>query len=300
MRKYIITLLILGLACVLLADVHADAGKYGYQFLNIPPNPVSMALAGRGIHYDSNHTNWLWQPASAAVDRDKSLSASHSTWIGDTAYSSLVYSYSKRSSHFGLGLINLSYGEIEKRDETGLLIGHYNPSDINVRGNYALRLNPSLYLGGNLGVIYEKLDTASSLALNSDLGVTFLPPVKDNRMSFAVRNLGIANKTDEERVKLPLSMDLDLYQGVTLGEQKLGVEASFVKAVDEDLRIALSTELQLMQKLYLRAGYKFNTDAESFSVGMGLELFRIAIDYGYVPFSKGLNDVHSFGLSYQF
>ncbi|MDY0325373.1 MAG: PorV/PorQ family protein [Candidatus Cloacimonadaceae bacterium] len=300
MKRYIIILLTIGLAWALMADVHSDAGKYGYQFLNVPVSPVSLALAGRGIHYESNHTSWLWQPASAVVERDKSLSASHSAWIGDTAYSSLVYSYSTRSSHFGLGLINLSYGEIDKRDETGLLIGHYNPSDINVRGNYALRINPSFYLGANLGVIYEKLDTASSLALNSDLGTTWLPPVAGSRVSFAVRNLGISNKTDEESIKLPLSLDLDLYKSLALGGQELGLEASVIKALDEDIRIALSTELQVLQKLYLRAGYKFNTDVESFSVGMGLELFRIAIDYGFAAFSEGLSDVHSFGLSYQF
>lgn len=300
MKKYIVTLLIGVLAWALIADVHSEAGTYGYQFLNIPVSPVSMALAGRGIHYDSNHSSWLWQPASAVVERNKSLSASHSTWIGDTAYSSLVYSYSTRSSHFGLGLINLSYGEIEKRDENGLLIGHYNPSDTNIRGNYARRLSPSLYLGANLGIVYEKLDTASSLALSSDLGTTWLPPVVGSRMSFAVRNLGISNKTDEKREKLPISLDLDLYKELPLGERKLGMEASFVKAMDEDWRIGLSTELQIMQSLYLRGGYKLNTDAESFSVGMGLELFRIAIDYGFAAFSEGLSDVHSFGLSYQF
>lgn len=300
MKKYIITLLIAVLAWTLIANVHSEAGRYGYQFLNIPVNPVSMALAGRGIHYDSNHSAWFWQPASATVERNKSLTASHSTWIGDTAYSSLVYSYSTRSSHFGLGLINLSYGEIEKRDETGPLIGHYNPSDTNIRGNYALRLSPNLYLGANLGVVYQKLDTASSLALSSDLGSTWLPPLAGSRMSFAVRNLGISNKTDEKREKLPISLDLDLYEGITLGRGELGMEASFIKAVDEDLRIALSTELKPMQSLYLRAGYKFNTDAESFTAGMGLKLFRIAIDYGYVAFSEGLSDVHSFGLSYQF
>ncbi|MCB5261268.1 MAG: PorV/PorQ family protein [Candidatus Cloacimonetes bacterium] len=300
MKRYIIILITLGLAWALMADVHPEAGNYGYQFLNIPINPVSMALAGRGIHYDSNHGDWLWQPASAAVNRDKSLSASHSAWIGDTAYSSLVYSNSTRAAHFGLGLTNLSYGEIEKRDETGLLIGHYNPSDLNVRGNYALRLAPSLYLGANLGVIYEKLDTASSLALSSDLGTTWLLPVEGSRMSLAVRNLGLSNKTDEIREELPLSLDLDLYKKLSLGEQELGLEASVIKAVDEDLRFALSTELQFLQRLYLRAGYKFNTDAESFSAGLGLKLFRISIDYGFAAFSEGLSDVHSFGLSYQF
>jgi hypothetical protein len=300
MKKYIVMLMLVALGCTLMADVHSAAGEYGYKFLNIPINPVSMALAGRGIHFDSNQADWLWQPAAATIDSRKSLSAGHSTWIGDTAYTSLVYSYSQRRSHFGLGLINLNYGELEKRDETGLLIGHYNPSDINIRGNYARRLNPNLYLGMNMGVIYQKLDTASSLGLSTDLGTTWVPPIHNSKLSFAVRNLGISNKTDEENVKLPLSLDLDLYKGMDLGAQHLGFEASLVKALDSDLRLALATELRLMNSLYLRAGYKLNTDAEGLTAGLGIKLARFGIDYGFAAFNEGLDDIHSFGLSYHF
>lgn len=300
MKQYILTLLIIALACTLMADVHSAAGEYGYKFLNIPVSPVSIALAGRGIHYEANQAAWLWQPAAGSAYSRKSFSASHSAWIGDTAYTALAYSYAKRNSHFGLALINLDYGELEKRDETGTLIGHYNPADINIRGNYARRLSPNLYLGMNLGVIYEKLDTASSLGLSTDLGSTWLPPVRDSKLSVALRNLGISNKTDAENISFPLSMDLDLYKGLDLGNQHLGFEASLVKALDEDILMTLSTELALLDIVSLRAGYKFNTDAEGLSAGLGIRISRFAVDYGFAEFNEGLDDIHSFGLSYHF
>ncbi|MDI3504356.1 MAG: hypothetical protein PWP64_1292 [Candidatus Cloacimonadota bacterium] len=300
MKEFILTLLIIALAGTLMADVHSAAGEYGYKFLNIPVSPASIAWAGRGINYEANQAAWLWQPAIASAYSRKSVSASHSTWIGDTAYTSLVYSFSQRCSHFGLALINLDYGELENRDETGALIGYYNPADINIRGNYARRVSPNLYLGMNLGVIYEKLDTASSLGLSTDLGGSWLPPLHDSKLSVALRNLGFSNKTESENIKLPLSMDLDLYKGLALGNQHLGLEASLGKSLDEDVRLTLSTELALLDIISLRAGYKFNTDAEGLSAGLGIRFSRFAVDYGFAAFNEGLDDIHSFGLSYHF
>lgn len=300
MKRYIIILLALMLGLVLQAEVHSNAGKYGYKFLDIPVSPVSMALAGRGIHSPANSSAWLTQPAATCMQNAKSAAVSHSAWIAETAYTTAWYSNARRSSHLGLAWRNLNYGDIEKRDETGFLIGHYQPVDIAVNGNYAHRLNPYLYAGVNLGVIYQKLDTASSLAMATDLGFTALPPLKDSAVSLAARNLGVANKTDLEAAKLPFSFDVDMYKGFELGQQHLGLEAGVTSAVDSDLRYTLSAELKLVERLYLRGGYKLNYDAESFTAGMGIELSRFVIDYGFAAMDKGLGDVHSFGLRYNF
>lgn len=299
MKKYILALAVMTLIWALGAEIHSNAGEYGYQFLNIPVNPVGLALAGRGIHSQANQASWIWQPASSAAERGRSVGASHHIWISDTAYSSLAYSNSNRKSHLGLALINLSYGKIDKRDETGLLIGEYSPADLAVKGNYSLRLYPSIYLGMNLGVLYQKIDTASSLGIFTDLGSTWLPPIKDSKISVAVRNLGVSNKTDEERVDFPHSIDLDIYKGITLGEQHLGIEGSLRKAVDDHTRLSVSAELCLLQSLFLRAGYQ-SADAAGLSAGAGFQISRFAIDYAYGSFDEGLQDVHSFGLSYHF
>ncbi len=300
MKHYIFALLLMTLACTMNAEIHSEAGEYGFKFMNIPINPVSSALAGRGVHSSANIGSWILQPASSAMHSYKAANASHSTWIGDTAYTSMMFSHARRSSHIGLALRNLSYGEIEKRDETSLYLGTYSPTDIGVSGNYAQRITPSLYVGANLHLAYQKLDTASALALATDLGITTLTPLKDSRLSFAMRNLGISNKMDEERVRLPHSFELDFYKGFSLGEQYLGLETGLVIPPDADLQGHLASEITLMERLSLRAGYKFNTDTAGLSAGFGLSLASFNIDYGFAVYTEGLGDVHSFGLSYRF
>ena len=290
----------IALAVCLVAGNTDTGSDYGYKFLNIPINPVSNALAGGGLNSSSNPAAWLWQPASSAMHSHRSASVSHSNWIGDTAYTSVLYSYARRSSHIGLALRNLSYGEIEKRDDVGYLLGHYSPSDIAVSGNYALRLSPNLYAGANLSVAYETLDTASSLALFTDIGVSAITMFKDSRISAAVRNLGFGGKMDKETVKLPISYDVDAFKGFEIGEQYLGIEAGISLPADAEIQPRLAAEFKLMDLLSLRAGYRFNHDSTDLSTGIGLNISSFVIDYAFVPYTNGLGDVHSFGLSYRF
>jgi hypothetical protein len=300
MKRYIWILPIVLLCSNLMAEVHSQAGDFGYKFLNIPATPLSLSMAGLGFYSAGNNGAWIMQPANSAMHSDKSASASHSTWLGDTAYTSLIFSHAKRSSHIGLAIRNLSYGEIDKRDETGTLLGTYNPADVGISGNYALRLTPSLYAGANLSVAYQKLDTASAMALVADLGVSTRTLLKDSQVSIALRNLGISNKMDEESIKLPYSIDLSVYKGFRMGEQHLSLEGAVIAPPDADPQLMFATELTLLERLNLRAGYKMNSDSSALSAGFGVNISHFNLDYGFAPYEEGLGDVHSFGLSYHF
>lgn len=299
MKKYILFWLLL-IAVSLYADIHSAAGTYGYKFLNIPVHPVSVALGGRGVHNTANNLAWLSQPAVSCIELGKSAGAAQVNWIGDTSLSSAYYSNSNRSNHIGFAFRNLNYGEIEKRDDTGFLIGNYNPVDISVMGNYSSRLGAAFYLGINLGVMYQKLDTASSLGVNSDIGVSILPPIEESKVSLSLRNFGSATKTKDQSELLPYSFELDFFKAFDVMNQKLEIEVSGIKSADSDLRMVLGAELKLMQHLALRTGYKFNYDAENLTAGLGISISRFQIDYGYAAFNEGLMDVHSFGIRYNF
>jgi hypothetical protein len=58
--------------------------------------------------------------------------------------------------------------------------------------------------------------------------------------------------------------------------------------------------VKLLERVSLRGGYKFNFDAEGLTAGLGIAISRFVIDYGFAAFEEGLEDVHSFGLSYNF
>jgi len=171
---------------------------------------------------------------------------------------------------------------------------------MDLMGNYALRVTPSIYAGVNLGLAYEKLNTDSSLGLHGDLGITWLPPVKDTKFSLSGRNLGISSTMNEERTIFAPSIELDISKGFDFDSSILVIELSGIKAIDEYWKGALSAELTLYDLVSLRAGYKLNYDAEDLTAGLGFRWKQVSVDYGWAAFSSRLNDVHSIGISYNF
>ena len=300
--KNLLLTIVLALAAfsALPAGIHGHAGEYGYQFLDVSSNPVALGLAGRGIGSGSDLAAFLRQPAASALSSHRALGASHMLWLEDTAANNLYYSVSDRRTHFGLALRTLDYGVLEIRDENGELLGSYSPLNVDLLGNYALRVSPSLYAGINAGIAYEKLNTDSSYGLHTDLGITWLTPVQDSRFNLAVRNLGFSSAMNEERTLFPVSLEMDLSKKFELGENSIEVELSGIKSIDENWKGALSAEFNLHGLALLRAGYKINHDAEDLTAGLGLRWKSLGIDYGWATFSSQLSDVHSLGLSYHF
>ena len=300
MKRFCLISILVGLGLCLSAGVHENAGSYGFKFLQNPTNPVSLSLAGRGSGFVSNPAGFVHQPASQVLHRHSIVSASHTLWLVDTKFTNVSYSISDRKQHFGIILRNLDYGEVENRDDAGVLIGYYNPVDINLMANYSLRMSPSSYFGVNAGILYEKLNTASAYGMNCDLGYTFLPPIRDSRISFAVRNLGFTSKMNEERIDLPVTLELELNKDFGFDNAKINLGAFAIKADDEDVKGALAGEVEINEIFFIRAGYKLGYDAEDITAGFGVKVMGIGIDYGWASYTRQLDDVHSLGISYRF
>ena len=299
LSKALSILLLCGWA-ILSAGIHDNAGSYGYQFLNISSDPVNLALGGRGIHASMDHNAFARQPAIGSVNSHRTLGASYLAWLDDTGYNNLYYSYSNIRSHFGINLRNLDYGSIEKRDDTGALIGYYHPSDLSLMANYAMRLSPSSYLGFNGGIMYQKIATASAIGFHTDLGYTWLPPVTDMHLSMAVRNLGISSKMDAAAPKLPISLEVDMGKKWDFEQVDLTLELGGIKTVDTDIKGVVGVQVGVMQMLSLRGAYKINYESQNLSAGIGIKINKLDLNYGWAGFQDGLNDVHSFGVAWRF
>lgn len=301
MKRYIYLIVIMLVTLgALHAGIHDNAGSYGYKFLNIPTNPVALALGSRGIHVNADYAAFINQPAIGSVESHRTLGVAHTAWLDDTRYNTLFYSLSDRKSHFGIAMRNLDYGELEARDDTGVLIGYYSPLDMSLMGNYAYRLGPATYFGVNLGVMYQKLNTDSSYGVHADAGVTILPPIKDSRLSMSLRNMGTSSAMNDIRTPMPTSIEIDFSKVYRFDESALTIETSAVKVLDADWKGVVSAEMDILGKAQLRGAYKINHDAESISAGIGIRIKSISIDYGWAAFTNQLNDIHSFGIGYRF
>lgn len=300
--RYIVPLMLLALLPFALAAVNPNAGEYGFQFLQIPANPVAAALAGTGI-YGSNFAGaFMHNPAANLMDERFSLSVQHTLWLVDTSYSQLIYSNGRRERHFGLAARILDYGKIDTRDDSGNIIGNYHPLDLNLMANFAWRLFPDHLIGVNTGLVYEKLDTASSYGLSADVGYLFLTPITNAIYFASVKNLGITSKMNEETINLPLTFETGLGYSLTEANwaDKIALQLAISKALDTDVRVSAATEISLLNTLDLRLGYKLFTDEEGLTAGIGINWQNLNVDYGWSVNSERLNDTHSFGITYNF
>ena len=50
--------------------------------------------------------------------------------------------------------------------------------------------------------------------------------------------------------------------------------------------------------MILRGGYKFNYDTEGLTLGAGLKLKGLGVDYSYCSYGEYLSAVHRFSLSF--
>jgi len=285
---------------MVMTAINPNAGEYGFQFLQIPISPVATALAGNGIYANAYSGAFIFNPAANLMDERFSLSMQHTLWLVDTNSSQIVYSKGNRNRHFGLVGRILDYGQLDTYDDTATLIGNYHPMDANIMVNFAYRILPDHMLGINAGVVYEKLDTASSYGISTDLGYMFLPPITNSVFFASIRNIGKTSKMENESIKLPFTYETGLGYTLPLNENKLAMQLAMDKPVDDDIRFTASAEFDFLQVIALRLGYKGNHAEEGITAGIGLNWQNLNVDYGWTSFSDRLNDTHSFGITYNF
>lgn len=293
--KKILVLAIAALCCIgLFAE--SDGAK-GFKSLTISTTAEEAAQGGTGSFSSSNALVFLNNPAASLFNRSLVASINQNFWLSDTMMNNFGIRNSLDKVAYGFGFRYLDYNEIEGRDEIGTPTGDFAPMDFAFTANTAFRLNPDHYVGVNASVIYQKIDTASSYGIAFDLGYTYLTPIKDLTFAAAVKNLGTASKMDEEKPELPTSFEISAIKKL----HRFSSEVKLLKINDDDsFKGALGANYSLTQNFNLRAGYKFGYDTEDFSAGVGFMIKRVKLDYAYVAFSQGLDDVHMVGVNYTF
>ena len=298
MKKINLILILLLISISVYAET---SGEYGFQMLRIVSGADIAALGGTGALFSRNAFGFLQNPAANLITRNQVISMTQNYWIFDTTLNSLAYTNSTGKTSVSFGYRYLNYGEIDSRDETGTIIGEFHPMDISLSVNFAYRINPDHYIGMNLNGIYEKIDTASSLGAAFDLGYIYLTNLRNLKLMAAVKHLGLTSKMKEESIDLPITAEFSLVEEFQLKTIKFLAEAKAVKYFDDDkMRAVLGVAIRPVEKLDLRLGYKFNYDAEDLSLGIGINLKKISIDYAYIPFQYEINDVHMIGINYKF
>ena len=298
-KRFLLFAVILFGTVLLYSNVNGEAG---WQFLKVIGSPSSSAQAGTGVFSeDFDAFAFIINPASVPHYNRKILSAFYNKWITQTNISSVAYLTSNGKKAFGISARYLDYGKLDRTDETGDFIGEFHPMDIVATTNFSYRLTPVHYVGVNLSLLYEQIDTSSSYGVSADLGYLYLSPIEGLRFAGTIKNLGVTSKMDMERIKLPLSFDFSIIKDFKFSYFPVSTELKIIKNIDDsDIKINYGINASYKNLFTLRLGYKLNYESQNLSAGIGFKIEKIRVDYSFVPFSNELGDVHQIGINYIF
>ncbi|MCK4357807.1 MAG: PorV/PorQ family protein [Candidatus Cloacimonetes bacterium] len=273
----------------------------GFLILNVG-NSASMTGKGEAVSATSGDATIFWyNPAAVQISQYSNFCFCHNSYLFDNKIENASLIVKRGNKSYGLGIVYLNYGKLDKTDGVGNIIGEYHPIDIVIAGNYAMRISPYFSFGSNLKIVYEKIDTESSLGFGTDLGVIYDSFIKGLNLAFVLQNIGLSTKMDNERIEFPLSYKIGTCQELNISKQsKLSISSDLIKYENEDIKLNLGFEYAFGEAIYTRLGYKVNYDEEDFSTGLGIKINHYKFDYSFTPFQSDLGNVHRLSISYDF
>ncbi len=302
MRKYIVLgITLLALVSLFAEKVDGKSGEYGFQMLKIPTSVAVAGTGGTGAFFSDDAFATKSHPTAGVINRISGISLVSNQWLFDTQMTNLGVNNSDGKTSIGLTLRYLDYGDFENRDDQAVLTGEYHPMDLDIMVNYGFRLHPNHYAGVNLSLLYEKINTASSYGLATDIGYTWLTPLKGMKTYLTVKNLGVTSEMESEAIDLPIGYELGFAKDFDFESFLLEGDLRFLKYEDDDnMKANIGLSATFLEILRLRAGYKVNYDIEDISAGIGIHWKSIGVDYTWIPIKEEIGDVHMIGLTYSF
>jgi len=293
------TLAILLIAMMIFTAYQGFAGdnRSGFNFLKIGQGARALALSETFVALADDANATYWNPAGLIRSGVSQLALNHNIWYEDIKVSNFAYSQMlSTKTALGLNLTYVDTGSQEKtlEDPSGNYIDEYNgtfsPKDMAFGVSYASKLTRAISAGFNLKFAHQEIDTLTSDALALDAGLLYVSLLKDWSIGANLQNIG-AEKGDlfGDRDPLPLNLKVGAYYRA-LFDRPLKLEHDFLRLGaevnvprDGNASYSVGVEYVWSEMFALRGGYQIAEELDGFSIGAGIELGIMQIDYAFVP-----------------
>lgn len=301
-KKLFIVCLVILCYCI---NIEAMLSKDGIgtttaQFLKLGIGAQSAGM-GNAVTTVYNGTDSIyWNPANLNYLDKIELSFSHTMWFEDVNYEWFAIAIPTESvGVFGLGLQYVSYGSIDRIDNTNVSDGSFSPLDIAGYLSYA-NVYERLQFGLNLKYIYSKIENSAS-AIAVDLGTTYNFNNDKTFIGATVTNIGSGMKFNDKTEQLPFLFKFGASHFI-LDEWLIALDLNFPN--DNEFYVNAGTEYYLEVanniECAFRVGYEGrNKDIPGFNwinLGFGLRYLDCSFNYAFVPYGD-IGMTHRFSLS---
>ena len=330
MRSWVSMLLMVVLSCGTAAATTGVA-KYAGEFISLGVGGRALAMGGAHVALVNDVTAGYWNPAALGLIEYPQFMLMHDEQFGSLVnhdYGAVAFPFGKDAS-FGLGIIRLGVDDIPDTRNAGVdangnltydpnqfsrvdpnRVTYFNSADWAFYGTYARRVSEEFAYGANLKVIRREIGDNSAWGIGFDVGAWYHPysrlllglAIQDitttllawdtgrNELISPTMKLGAASMIDALGGRFSPAIDFDVRF-----ENRRSASSFHVGPVSVDLHAGL--EYQFRDLVALRVGY---SDTKRLTLGAGLHLPKINVDYSFVSFdaTDQLGNTHRISLMF--
>jgi len=278
----------------------------------------AMVAAGTGV------SAITYNPASIGFIKGSELYYSKTNYLAGISHSSMAYGTQITPTDFvAFHLFSFNSGKMDVTnayfpDGTG---EEFDVTGLSLRGTYSKILTDRLKFGVSIKYIRENIYTTSMQTVAIDLGSNFDTGIYGVILGMSVTNFGpdiqfsgegleqqvadtlsvdgaLSKLTD--KFPIPMSFRVGIKKDVFNNSiHKLTVAMDGVNPVDYVVTGNVGLEYSWLETAYVRGGTHLNHDTASFTLGAGIKIGNIFVDYAYANYGI-LENTNQFGLRFEF
>ncbi len=288
------------------------AGTATTEFLKIGVGARAAGMGETFVAIANDASALYWNPAGLAQFQENEVIAAHANWLVDIKHDFLgvVYHVTTEDA-LGFSITSLQTDDMPVTTELQPYGNgtYFRYGDVAVGLTYSRRMTPQFSFGSTVRYVQETLDVLTMRGVVIDLGTYYWTGLGSSRFSAVVTNFGnqMAPKGTVTAIDGSTISQFQEFSPPTIFKFGFALEPyrdeenSITTSIqlnhpnDNSENFSLGMEYQLVKTFFVRGGYKFNVDEESYSFGAGvattLTSVHINVDYGYSAFGR-LGGVH--------
>jgi hypothetical protein len=321
-NKLIIALLFIG-QCAIAQHI----GKYAGEFLSIGVGGRALGLGGAYAALANDASAGYWNPAALARINYPEIMLMHDERFGGMLnydFGAVAIPYGTDAS-LGVSVMRLGVDDIpdtrkawNDQNGNGILdsndyvdpnkVTYFNTADYSIYFTYSQRMSGDLSYGINLKILRRGLEVASATGIGFDVGMLYSPmenwyvaanvqDVTTTLVSWSTGNNELISPT----LKLGTAYFFELFKGRFAPTMDVDVRfenrkyASIAHLGPVSLDPHFGLEFDFKNSVALRVGYN---DVKQLTLGAGIHLRKLDIDYSFARFGKenNLGDTHRISL----
>jgi hypothetical protein len=305
-------------------DVVTKVATTAGNWLKLETGARGVGMAGAMVAAGTGVSAITYNPASIGFVKGSELYYSKTNYLAGISHSSMAYGTQVTPTDFiALHLFSFNSGKMDVTnaffpDGTG---EEFDVTGLSLRGTYAKILTDRLKFGVSIKYIRETIYTTAMQTFAIDLGSNFDTGIYGIILGMSVTNFGpevqfsgegleqqvadtlsvdgtLSKLTDE--FPIPMSFRLGIKKDVFNNSiHKLTVAMDGVNPVDYVVTGNIGLEYSWLETAYIRGGTHLNHDTASFTMGAGIKIGNIFVDYAYANYGI-LDNTNQFGLRFGF